>query len=243
MMEENENGYGLFLVNKAKACTSFSVVRSLRRRLNIKKIGHAGTLDPFATGVMVALIGRPYTRLSDTFLNEDKEYLAQVHLGVSTDTFDVDGTITAYSEKCPLMREIEEVISHFQGTIQQTPPMFSAKKIGGKKLYEIARLGKTVHREPVTISLKTTIIEYHYPYLMLRVNCSKGTYIRSIAEELGAMLGCGAHLSALERTRSGSFHIEDCIASDVIEDPSFDIYAHIRKQDEVVNTTRELSGV
>ncbi|MFT4551746.1 MAG: tRNA pseudouridine55 synthase [Chlamydiales bacterium] len=220
---------GILLINKPKGNTSFSLIRTLRKRLQIKKIGHAGTLDPFATGVMVYLIGRDFTRLSDQFLNEDKEYLAQIHLGVSTDTFDTEGQVTAYSEKVPTVKEVEDAVTKFQGKVQQIPPMYSAKKFKGQKLYDLARKGKIVDRQPVTIELVTTVLKYEYPYLDLRVNCSKGTYIRSIADDLGAMLGCGGHLSLLQRTRSGRFTLSDCIDGELLENPSYDLASSIQK--------------
>lgn len=219
---------GILLIDKPKGNTSFSLIRFLRKRLNIKKIGHAGTLDPFATGVMVFLIGRNFTRLSDRFLNEDKEYVTQVHLGVTTDSFDKDGKITGYSEKLPSLEDIEAAVAKFQGKVMQTPPMFSAKKVNGRKLYELAREGKTIERKPVEVELQTTILNYEYPFLDLKVCCSKGTYIRSIANDLGAMLGCGGHLSQLERVRSGQFTIHDCIRSEQLYDDDFDLTAAIR---------------
>lgn len=202
---------GILLVDKPAGKTSFSLVGVLRKILGVKKIGHAGTLDPFATGVMVMLIGRNMTRLSDTFLCEDKEYTAELHLGIATDTFDHEGQETLRSEKIPTLDEILSVVAKFQGEVEQTPPMYSAKKINGKKLYELARKGKTVERQATLIKLETTFLEYNYPKLKIHVRCSKGTYIRTIADDMGKLLGCGAHLSALRRTRSGSFKIEDCI--------------------------------
>jgi tRNA pseudouridine55 synthase len=168
-------------------------------------------LDPFATGVMVMLIGRNYTRLSDQFLGCDKEYRAQVFLGATTDTYDCEGTILTRSDYIPSLEEVERAIAFFQGEIEQIPPMYSAKKIQGKKLYELARQGKEVERAPAKVQLEVTLIDYHYPYLDLLVKCSKGTYIRSLAYDLGKMLTCGAHLSNLERTRSGSFLLQDCV--------------------------------
>jgi tRNA pseudouridine55 synthase len=220
---------GILLINKPRGNTSFSLIRTLRKRLQVKKIGHAGTLDPFATGVMVYLIGRDYTRLSDQFLNEDKEYLAQIHLGVSTDTFDIDGKVTAYSEKVPTVKELEDAIMKFQGKIQQIPPMYSAKKFKGQKLYDLARKGKIVDRAPVEVTLETSVLKYEYPYLDLRVSCTKGTYIRSIADDLGAMLGCGGHLSFLQRTRSGRFSIDDCIDGSLLENLSYDLASAIQE--------------
>lgn len=218
----SNNKEGLLLINKPQGRTSFSLIRSLRKLTGIQKIGHAGTLDPFATGVMVILVGRNITKLSNQLLFQDKEYLADVALGVSTDSYDCDGNVVARCKKKPTLEEIEEVIAFFQGEIQQIPPMFSAKKIGGKKLYELARKGLEIAREPVKVCVKTEIIEYNYPSLKLRVSCSKGTYIRSIAHELGERLKCCAHLSCLQRTRSGQFCIEDCIDGTLLDDPLFD---------------------
>jgi tRNA pseudouridine55 synthase len=170
---------------------------------------------------MVMLIGKPYTKLSDTFLGQDKEYVAQAKLGVATDTYDCDGEITTTHDKIPTLAEVQHVLQSFQGDIQQVPPMYSAKKIGGKKLYELAREGKTIERAPVNIHVTTTLVRYEYPFLELRITCSKGTYIRSIAHEIGILLGCGAHLTALQRTRSGPFTLEACTTLEALSDPSF----------------------
>lgn len=217
---------GILLVNKPAGCTSFHIVSVLRRKLNVQKIGHAGTLDPFATGVLVLLIGKDYTRTSDQFLGQDKEYLAQLHLGVATDSYDCDGQVTATRDKIPSLDEIKAALSHFQGTISQIPPMFSAKKQNGKKLYELARQGKVVDRPAVQVTLETHFMSYEYPHLVLRVQCSKGTYIRSIAHDLGELLGCGAHLSALMRLRSGQFLLKDCMDGALLLAPESD-YSHI----------------
>lgn len=202
---------GILLIDKAKGRTSFSLVQLLRKKLGVKKIGHAGTLDPFATGVMVMLIGKNYTRLSDKFLTHDKEYLAELCLGVTTDTYDCDGTVLEKKEKIPTMEEIRQALQSFQGEIEQIPPMYSAKKINGKKLYDLARKGIEVERKAAIVRLETQFITYTYPILVLRVACSKGTYIRSLAHDLGQLLGCGAHLSNLRRTRSGPFTLEQCL--------------------------------
>ncbi|MGA8164284.1 MAG: tRNA pseudouridine(55) synthase TruB [Waddliaceae bacterium] len=212
---------GILPVNKPKGNTSFSLVRLLRKHLGIKKIGHAGTLDPFATGVMVMLLGRQYTRLSDSFLNEDKEYLGRVQLGAVTDTFDCEGTIIHRSNKVPEKEEIAAIANNFQGEIQQVPPMYSAKKRGGKKLYQLARLGQTVEREPITVQVETEVIAYAYPFIDIRVRSSKGTYIRSIAHDMGTLLGCGGHLLALTRIRSGIFHLADCLDGIRLEASNF----------------------
>lgn len=202
---------GILLVDKPSGKTSFTLISYLRRITGVKKIGHAGTLDPFATGVMILLIGKQYTRQSNQFMSQDKEYRATLHLGIATDSFDCDGKITSQSAIIPTQEEIEIALTHFQGTIKQVPPMFSAKKIKGKKLYELARQGITIEREAQTVTLSTQFIAYHYPFLELHIQCSKGTYIRTIAHEIGALLSCGAHLHTLTRTRSGSFHLNDCL--------------------------------
>lgn len=202
---------GILLVDKPIGKTSFSLISVLRKRTGIRKIGHAGTLDPFASGVMILLIGKTFTAQSDTFIGQDKEYEAVVHLGVETTTYDPEGEITSTSAKIPLLSEVEEALKQFQGTIQQIPPMFSAKKIKGKKLYELARKGIEVERAPVTLTVHTELLSYNYPELTLKISCSKGTYIRSIASDLGKVLGCGAHLKKLTRTRCGPYLLKDCI--------------------------------
>ncbi len=182
---EMNNLQGLLLVDKPRGKTSFSLVATLRRILGVKKIGHAGTLDPMATGVMVMLIGTHFTRLSDKFLNDDKEYEAEVTLGSTTDTYDAEGVILEKSEIIPTPEQVKQAIEVFQGEILQIPPMYSAKKVNGKKLYELARQGRQVEREPVKIQLETQLLFYQYPLLKLHVKCSKGTYVRSLAYYLG----------------------------------------------------------
>ena len=202
---------GILLVNKPAGKTSFSLIGALRKKTGIKKIGHAGTLDPFATGLMIILIGKKFTTQSDTFLNHDKEYEATVHLGIETTTYDPEGAITSQHDRIPSLQELEAALTQFQGTIQQIPPMFSAKKIQGKKLYELARKGIEVERKAATVTVKTELVDYSYPELKLKISCSKGTYIRSIAFDLGRVLGCGAHLKKLTRTRCGPYHLNDSI--------------------------------
>lgn len=210
---------GILVINKPKGMTSFNLVRILRKHLGVMKIGHAGTLDPFAEGVMIMLIGRNYTRLSDSFLNQEKEYVGTIRFGITTDTYDNEGEITHESAIIPTLEELELAIQKFQGTIQQVPPMYSAKKVNGKKLYELARAGKTIERQPVDVTLQTTLKSYSYPYAEIAVSCSKGTYIRSIAHDMGEMLGCGGHLVALTRTRSGRYSLSDCLPSECLTLP------------------------
>lgn len=222
------NNNGILLVDKAAGSTSFYLVSLLRRLTGIEKIGHAGTLDPFATGVMVMLIGREYTRRSDEFLSSDKEYRATLQLGMATDTYDIEGQILSRSEKIPSLEEIQLALDTFRGEISQIPPMYSAKKVDGKKLYDLARKGITIERQPVKVRVEIQFIQYNYPLLEIVVACSKGTYIRSLAHDIGQFLGCGAHLFELSRTRSGPFRIEECIPQALIKNREFDLTPHLR---------------
>ncbi len=220
---------GILLINKSAGSTSFRIVSQLRRLLHIDKIGHAGTLDPFATGVMVMLIGREFTRRSDEFLSSDKEYRATLHLGVCTDSYDIDGAVTSQSSLVPTLEQIQIALQAFQGQVSQIPPMFSAKKIQGKKLYDLARKGIEIQRQSVWVQLKTTLLSYAYPELEIQVACSKGTYIRALAHDLGQMLGCGAHLSALTRLRSGPYLLENCLDQKRLSDPDCDLEPYLLK--------------
>jgi tRNA pseudouridine55 synthase len=201
---------GILPICKPRSKTSFSLVSILRKLTNIRTIGHAGTLDPFAEGVMVLLIGKQFTQQSNRFLNQDKEYLATVHLGTTTDSYDIDGQIISQDPFIPSHTEVEETLLKFQGTILQTPPMFCAKKVEGKKLYKLARKGIYIQRQPVAVTLCIELLSYSYPHLKLKVQCSKGTYIRSLAYDIGIELTCGAHLLELTRTRSGRLCLQDC---------------------------------
>jgi len=221
---------GILLVDKAAGSTSFYLVSLLRRLTQIEKIGHAGTLDPFATGLMVMLIGKEYTRLSEEFLSSDKGYRATLQLGIATDTYDLEGKITSRSDQVPTLKEMEQALALFRGDILQIPPMYSAKKIGGKKLYDLARKGVTIERQPVKVHVQIALIEYRYPMLTIEVSCSKGTYIRSLAHDIGHFLGCGAHLFELTRIRSGSFSLEECIPQSHLKNREFDLSPHLRKR-------------
>lgn len=211
---------GILLVDKPAGRSSFSIIPLLRKRFGVKKIGHAGTLDPFATGLLVCLIGKNYTRLSDTFLHHDKEYQAVIFLGEARDTFDIEGRTIATADKVPTLKEIETIIETFQGEQEQIPPMFSAKKVGGQKLYEAARKGHTIERKPSKVTIHITLQRYEYPYLEIDVTCSKGTYIRTLAYDIGKALGTEAYLHALRRMRSGEFHVNNAITIENIQDPS-----------------------
>ncbi len=178
---------------------------------------------------MVMLIGRDYTRRSDEFLCSNKEYRATLQLGIATDTYDIEGQITSRSEKVPTLQEIELALAAFRGEILQIPPMYSAKKVEGKKLYDLARKGITIERQPVKVQVQIQLVRYTYPMLEIEVACSKGTYIRSLAHDIGNTLGCGAHLFELIRTRSGSFQLDQCIPQSHLKNPQFDLSPYLRK--------------
>ena len=218
---------GILLLDKPPGKTSFYLVQRLRHLSGIRKIGHAGTLDPFATGVMILLIGKTFTRLSDQLISHDKQYLATLKLGQTSTTYDCDGIISQVSSKIPSAEELASILQTFQGPILQIPPMYSAKKIQGKKLYELARKGIEIERAPQLVQLHITLVEYHYPYITLDINCSKGTYIRSLAHDIGQKLQTGAYLEQLTRLRSGEFYLEDCVNYDMLSLPDFDYTKHL----------------
>ena len=216
---------GVFLVDKPVGLTSFNIVSRVRRILGIKKVGHAGTLDPFATGLLIVCAGRPATKLISRFMDGEKEYLATLCLGVATETFDPEGAITGRTSVGRLSAaEIELCLARFRGRQQQIPPQYSALKHKGRPLYYYARKGIEVKKEPrpITIAVLERIGIHHdlageVAELQLRVVCSKGTYIRTLADDIGRMLGCGAHLTALRRTRSGCFLVENGLTFDDLE--------------------------
>lgn len=201
---------GILIIDKPTQWRSFSLISLLRKLTNIKKIGHAGTLDPIATGVMILLIGKKYTTLSSLFLHQTKKYQATIFLGASTTTYDTEGDITTSSDFIPSITMVNHAINQYQGEILQTPPPFSAKKLRGKKYYEYAREGTFILPPPEKRTLDISLIDYKYPYLQLSVECSSGTYIRSLAHDLGTTLGCGGYIEALRRTASGNFTLDDC---------------------------------
>jgi tRNA pseudouridine55 synthase len=204
---------GFILINKPAGITSHDVIDKLREITKIKKIGHAGTLDPFATGLLIVGIGRKFTKKLSVFQKKDKEYIATLRLGAESDTFDREGRIVEKEvEKIPDKREIEKVLKSFLGEIEQISPAFSAKKIQGKKLYELARKGIKVKPRPQKVKIyEISILEYNFPYLKIKVNCSSGTYIRSLADDIGKKLGCGAYVEELVRTKIGEFSVENAV--------------------------------
>ena len=199
---------GVINIYKIKGFTSHDVVAKLRGIMRQKKIGHTGTLDPDATGVLPVCLGNA-TKLCDMLTEKEKEYIAKVQLGVTTDTQDMTGTVLSSKEVVVSEEEVRLAVASFVGPYEQIPPMYSALKVNGKKLYELAREGKEVERKarPVVIH-KIEILEMELPTLTIRVRCSKGTYIRTLCYDLGEKLGCGAAMAALERTKSGQFSLD-----------------------------------
>ena len=203
---------GILLVDKPSGFTSFDIIRLLKKRLNYSKIGHAGTLDPSATGLLIVLIGKA-TKLSESIMSSDKEYCGTIKLGESTDSYDAEGSVTeTFCCDNITLQNVLSTANEFVGKQLQTAPMFSAKKIAGVPLYKLARKGKEVERKQHSITIHTfDILSFENPYITFSVTCSKGTYIRSIAHDFGKKLCCGAHLTSLRRTKSGSFSVDNAI--------------------------------
>ena len=206
---------GALLVDKPVGCTSHDVVDAIRRKFNIKKVGHCGTLDPNATGLLIIVLGRG-TKLSEKLMSDDKVYEGDIKFGEATDSYDVDGKITATLPVPPLtLDQLNEAASAFVGDLQQIPPMVSAKKQGGIPLYKLARKGIEVVREPRLVHIfNYRFTAYTEPFAKFRVACTKGTYVRSLAHELGAKLGCGAHLATLRRVTSGKWDVANALTLD-----------------------------
>lgn len=201
---------GFLFVDKPTDWTSHDVVGYLRGVTKIKKIGHAGTLDPFATGLLIVGVGRESTKRLDEFKGMDKEYIATVRLGGTSDTYDRTGVIQDTDNMIqPTEIEVREIVKAFLGEQEQIPPMYSAKKVGGKKLYELARKGVEVERQPSIITIHSLeVLEYTYPSLRLAISCSTGTYIRTFCHDIGQKLGTGAYCQELRRTKIGPYTVE-----------------------------------
>jgi len=222
---------GLLLVDKPQDMTSHDVVDILRKKLQIRKIGHAGTLDPAATGLLLLLISKQATKQASNYADLGKTYDVRLTLGVKTDTGDHTGKVLTSNDIPALTNDqIEEVFQKFPGDLLQVPPMVSAKKVKGKKLYELARKGITIPRQPQKIRIeKIEITDIELPHIGFIVTCSKGTYIRTLCEDIGDALGCQAHMSALRRTKIGNFRVEDAISVKNIKETELDnIVAKVR---------------
>lgn len=216
---------GVFLVDKPVGLTSFNIVSRFRRILKIKKVGHAGTLDPFATGLLIICAGRPATKLISQFMDGEKEYLATLRLGVETETLDTEGEIVNRSPVGQISHEqLEDVLTKFRGKQLQIPPAYSALKHKGKPLYYYARKGIKVEKEAREIVIshlerfgESGDLEGEEAECAIKVVCSKGTYIRTLGADIGKALGCGGHLVQLRRTRSGCFNVDDALTIDELD--------------------------
>lgn len=219
--------FGFLNIYKPKGMTSHDVISRLRKITKIKQIGHTGTLDPFAVGVLPVCIGKS-TRLIE-YLEEDKEYLATIQFGLETDTYDLEGTILKTYDKKISKKDLKNSLRSFEGEIEQVPPIYSAIKVDGKKLYEYARKGLEVEIKPRRVFIsRIELIDFdeNAQNAKVLIACSKGTYIRSIAYDLGRTLECGAYLTGLVRTQSGQFNLKNSVALDELHDVS-DIISNI----------------
>lgn len=205
-------------LNKPKGISSQQAVTRVKRITGVKKAGHAGTLDPMATGILLVCTGEA-TKITRFLSDLDKEYLAVMKLGEKTDTYDSEGTVVQRNEDFSLEKEdVENVLAGFRGTIEQTPPMFSALKMGGRPLYSFARRGIMVERARREITIhEMEITWFSLPFVGMRISCSKGTYIRSLCNDIGEILGIGAHVTSLQRTLIGRFRIEDSVTLDELQ--------------------------
>ena len=204
---------GIIVVNKPDGLTSHDVVMQVRRKFGLKRVGHAGTLDPMATGVLIVLLGKA-TKLFQEFVSFDKAYRATLILGTKTDSSDTQGKIIEQNSFEHISRDdMEEVFDKFKGEIEQVPPMVSAVKVNGKKLYQFARKGIEVERKARKVIIKKLeILGFNSPHVEFYLECSKGTYVRQIADDVGRVLGCGACISQIERTQVGEFNIGEAVS-------------------------------
>lgn len=219
MNESNIVPSGVLLVDKDPGMTSHDVVAIARRSMGIKKIGHCGTLDPMATGLLMLVVGRA-TKIQDLLMSEDKQYVGTITLGATTTTQDAEGEVVEESEVGTLgEEEVRAAFEKYSGDFEQIPPMVSAIKKDGVPLYKLARKGKEVKRDPRPVYVTDfELTRVALPHIDFTVNCSKGFYVRSYAHDIGATLGCGGHLSALRRTRSGEFTLERAVRVDALKE-------------------------
>ena len=209
---------GILNIDKPSGITSMDVVRRIKRASGQKRVGHGGTLDPFASGVVPVCLGRA-TRMMEYLVDGTKDYHATVRLGVETDTYDVDGEVIEERDPSDIdLEAIQRALRPFEGMIEQVPPMFSALKKDGKRLYDMARAGIEVEREPRPVHvLGIDVVDWSSPDLIIDVTCGRGFYMRSLAHDLGEALGCGGHLRELTRTRNSAFHIDEALSLEEAE--------------------------
>jgi tRNA pseudouridine55 synthase len=207
---------GILSVDKPPGVTSFDVVRMVRRETGVKRVGHAGTLDPMASGVLLVLLGQA-VRVSEYLMDLPKSYRATLRLGVSTNTYDAEGEVTAERPVEVSEERLREVLAEFEGEIRQVPPAFSAVKVGGERAYKLARKGEEVALKPRRAHIyRIALTSFDLPEATIEVDCSRGTYVRSFAHDIGEALGCGAHLSALVRTAVGPFTVGRSVGDEAL---------------------------
>lgn len=225
---------GLLLVDKPPGPTSHDIVASIRRHFGIRKVGHGGTLDPMAGGLLVILTGRG-TRLSSHVMSSDKTYEGVMRLGVSTESQDADGAVIAERDSSQVTRaQLEREMQKWMGDVMQVPPMISAIKRQGVPLYKLARKGQVVEREPRFLHIyEFTLLDFTPPDASFRLRCTKGTYVRTLCADIGEALGCGAYLKTLRRTQSGPYHLRDAIPMDeLMRMPRENVLARIHPMNE-----------
>lgn len=210
--------YGFILVNKPVGITSFKLVYIIKKKLNVKKVGHCGTLDPLASGLMIVLVGK-YTKLQEKFMKQDKVYLATIKLGIKTDSGDLDGKIISQSDYSHIKKiDIKNALNSFIGKISQIPPMYSALKVNGKKLYELARKGITIERKSREITIyNIDFLDFKKDTFSIRIKCSSGTYIRTLAEDIGKKINTDTVLINLVREEIGNYKLSSAINIDDIK--------------------------
>lgn len=227
-MENKNSVSGVIVIDKPIGMTSHDVVQVVRKGTNIRRAGHTGTLDPRASGVLVILVG-PSVRLSEYVSASDKRYQAVIQLGTTTDTYDADGRVLSTTSVDISEKQFDDVLQSFVGEIEQVPPPYSSVKVKGRHAYDMARNGEEVDLDPRTINVyNLELLEWAPPEAVIDVFCSSGTYVRSLAHDLGEKLGCGAHLIGLRRTRSGRFTLRDAVPlrklKEAFDDNSWDKY-------------------
>ncbi|MBX3180139.1 MAG: tRNA pseudouridine(55) synthase TruB [Candidatus Hydrogenedentes bacterium] len=233
---------GILLVDKPAGMTSHDVVDRIRRAARMRRVGHTGTLDPAATGLLILCLG-PATRLSEHFTAKSKVYEGTMRLGVVTDSYDLDGAVVAEHPVPPLDRDaIQAACDAFTGTIQQVPPMVSAVKVGGERLYKKARKGQTIEREPRTVNVSAfDVLSYTPPDAAVRITCSSGTYVRSLCHDAGQALGCGAALASLRRLAVGQHRVEHALPIDALDSPEA-VEAHLLAMGDALDLPAAILG-